>query len=97
MTEPLFLIMEYVEGGSLGSLLQKQEGGIPLGQAIQFAADILKGLSYLHSHQIVHRDLKPDNILIEKHRLRAKLTGTPSRITSPPTPEESLINFFQCI
>lgn len=59
----LYLVMEYLPGGDLYSLLNKI-GSLDENAARTYTAQIVKALEYLHSHGIVHRDLKPDNILI---------------------------------
>eukprot|EP01103_Thecamoeba_quadrilineata_P013140 TRINITY_DN3557_c0_g1_i1.p1 TRINITY_DN3557_c0_g1~~TRINITY_DN3557_c0_g1_i1.p1 ORF type:complete len:1073 (+),score=196.36 TRINITY_DN3557_c0_g1_i1:54-3272(+) len=59
------LIMEFVEGGSLVSLLDRF-GIIPESLAIIYVYQILQGLDHLHSHAIIHRDIKAANILITK-------------------------------
>jgi len=63
--KPLYLISEYVPGGSLAQLLKKNPSGLPRNEILQYSRDILSGLSYLHEqHKMIHRDLKPANILI---------------------------------
>jgi serine/threonine protein kinase len=59
-----YLVMEYVPGGTLRSLL-KQCGRLPVAQALDLATDLLAGLAALHARGIVHRDLKPDNVLLD--------------------------------
>lgn len=59
----LYLVMEYLPGGDLYSLLNNI-GSLDETAARIYTAQIVKALEYLHSHGIVHRDLKPDNILI---------------------------------
>jgi len=61
--ENLYLVMEYLIGGDLASLLRNL-GCFDYEMAQQYAAEIVLALEYLHSIGIVHRDLKPDNILI---------------------------------
>ncbi|KAI3824011.1 hypothetical protein L1987_05458 [Smallanthus sonchifolius] len=74
-TESNFCIVsEYVKGGSLRSyLLKNRDKKLPMKTVFQFALDIAKGLSYLHSKKIIHRDVKPDNILID-YQNKMKLT-----------------------
>jgi serine/threonine protein kinase len=55
--------MDYVDGGSLLSLLQSQQQ-ISLLNAMQFVFDISQGLSHLHTNKIIHRDLAARNVLI---------------------------------
>ncbi|OIW35483.1 hypothetical protein CONLIGDRAFT_566140 [Coniochaeta ligniaria NRRL 30616] len=63
----LIIIMEYVPGGDLGSLIQKER---PLNEdAVRtMATQLLGALGYLHEHNITHRDVKPDNILISSQQ-----------------------------
>ncbi len=58
-----FLVMEYVDGVSLSELL-KEEGALPLHQALSIASQIALALYFAHGKGIIHRDLKPENILI---------------------------------
>lgn len=60
-----YLIMEYLENGSLASLLKKQ-GHLPLSKICEISLDICHALSDIHNHpaDIVHRDIKPSNILL---------------------------------
>jgi len=60
-----FVIMEYVSGPSLRTLLTESPGGLGKQKAAFFLREIAKGLSYLHECGIVHRDLKPGNIFYE--------------------------------
>eukprot|EP00826_Nyctotherus_ovalis_P043369 TRINITY_DN4558_c0_g2_i10.p1 TRINITY_DN4558_c0_g2~~TRINITY_DN4558_c0_g2_i10.p1 ORF type:complete len:787 (+),score=257.56 TRINITY_DN4558_c0_g2_i10:42-2363(+) len=59
-----FFVMEYVNGGDVGSLL-KNCGAIEERYALLYVAEIVVALEYLHSKNILHRDLKPENILID--------------------------------
>ncbi len=67
----LALIMEYLEKGSLDKFLEKND--LPWPRRYSIAADIGKGLAYLHGRNIVHCDLKSLNILIAEYG-RAKIT-----------------------
>jgi serine/threonine-protein kinase len=61
------VIMDLVEGPSLRTYL-RQNGQLPLGDALGFLTQILLGLSGLHSGGLVHGDIKPDNILLDDSR-----------------------------
>lgn len=61
--ENLYLVMEYLIGGDLSSLLRALQC-FDENMARKYAAEIVLSLQYLHSIGIIHRDLKPDNILI---------------------------------
>ncbi|XP_058069080.1 probable serine/threonine protein kinase IRE4 isoform X2 [Magnolia sinica] len=68
----LYLVMEYLNGGDLYSLLRKV-GCLEEDVARIYIAELVLALEYLHSLGIVHRDLKPDNILVA-HDGHIKLT-----------------------
>ncbi|KAK6938801.1 Protein kinase domain [Dillenia turbinata] len=72
MIHNLYLVMEYLNGGDLYSLLRKV-GCLEEDVARIYVAELVLALEYLHSLGIVHRDLKPDNILIA-HDGHIKLT-----------------------
>lgn len=59
----VYLVMEYVDGRSLGSVLLER-GSLPIGQAVALVEAIAAGLDAAHDLGIVHRDLKPDNVMI---------------------------------
>ncbi|MEI6506233.1 MAG: serine/threonine-protein kinase, partial [Planctomycetota bacterium] len=59
-----FLIMEYVDGGSL--LDRCRESALPLDKAIDLACHLCDGLAKAHDLGIIHRDIKPANVLLTK-------------------------------
>ncbi len=66
----LFIVMEYIQGRTLGQLLSDgtdvhgKKPGMQPEQALSIAIQIADALAHAHEHDIVHRDLKPDNIMI---------------------------------
>lgn len=59
----LFIVMELLEGESLGERLER-EGHLPPTEAAAIAAEIAKALAAAHHAGVVHRDLKPDNVFM---------------------------------
>lgn len=59
----LYLIMPYVTGGSMKSLIDK--GALPLARVASLLQDIASAIDYAHRHGVIHRDIKPDNILVD--------------------------------
>jgi len=62
----LWLVMEYMEGGSVTNVLYQYEYGIKFSEAhiARIIFECLSGLKYLHDYNRIHRDIKSDNILI---------------------------------
>lgn len=58
-----FLVLEYVEGESLASVLNER-GKFPVDEALGMVANLLEALDYCHSRGVYHRDLKPENLLL---------------------------------
>ena len=58
-----FIVMEYIDGEPLSSIIRTQSP-IAADQAAAVAADIAKALGYAHRHGVIHRDVKPGNVLI---------------------------------
>ena len=58
-----FLVMEFVDGDTLASMVQEQ-GRLPWEKAARLILQVARGLEYAHSQGIVHRDIKPANILV---------------------------------
>ncbi|XP_015114804.1 mitogen-activated protein kinase kinase kinase 7 [Diachasma alloeum] len=67
-TDPVCLVMEYAEGGSLYNVLHcEPKPHYTAGHAISWALQCAKGVQYLHSMKpkpLIHRDLKPPNLLL---------------------------------
>ncbi|MBN1944348.1 MAG: protein kinase [Bradymonadales bacterium] len=59
----LYMVMEYVEGETLASLLQTN-GAIPPARAALIVSQVLQSLGEAHQRGIIHRDLKPGNIMV---------------------------------
>ncbi|XP_014668611.1 PREDICTED: uncharacterized protein LOC106809888 [Priapulus caudatus] len=59
----VFLVMDYMIGGDLKSLLLVY-GFFDCPMAVMYIAEVSLALDYLHRHGIIHRDLKPDNMLV---------------------------------
>jgi len=64
LNEPPYVVMEYMEGGSLRDLM-REKGPLELNEFVRLAYLITLALSELHKANIIHLDLKPENILFK--------------------------------
>ncbi|XP_010511759.1 PREDICTED: serine/threonine-protein kinase pakF-like [Camelina sativa] len=65
----LCIVTEFLPRGSLFRLLQRNKSKLDLRRRIHMAADIARGMNYLHhcSPPIIHRDLKSSNLLVDRN------------------------------
>ncbi|WP_405186461.1 protein kinase [Streptomyces anulatus] len=64
-----YIVMEYVEGQPLGSVLAadiRTHGAMPADKALKVTADVLAALETSHEMGLVHRDIKPGNVMMTK-------------------------------
>ncbi|MGW8352754.1 protein kinase domain-containing protein [Streptomyces wedmorensis] len=64
-----YIVMEYVEGQPLGSVLAsdiQQYGAMPADKALKVTGDVLAALEVSHEMGLVHRDIKPGNVMTTK-------------------------------
>jgi predicted Ser/Thr protein kinase len=79
-----YLVMEFVDGVNLRSLLDR--GRLQPDEALRIVPQICEALQYAHEEGVVHRDIKPENILLDRRGNvkiadfgLAKLLGTASQ------------------
>ncbi len=58
-----YIVMEFVDGPSLKSLLDKNER-FPTGETVRIMEALLAGLQFSHERGVVHRDIKPANVML---------------------------------
>ncbi|XP_031737776.1 serine/threonine-protein kinase STY17 isoform X1 [Cucumis sativus] len=63
----LFIVTEYMSGGSLHDFLHQQKGVLSFPSLLRVAVDVSKGMDYLHQKNIIHRDLKAANLLMDEY------------------------------
>ncbi len=68
----LFIVMEFVPGKDLKSLI-KERGRFPVGEAVNLIAQACAGIGYAHRAGFVHCDVKPHNMIVTPDR-RLKVT-----------------------
>jgi eukaryotic-like serine/threonine-protein kinase len=67
-----FIVMEYVEGESLSTIL-KEQGPLPVEDTVRIGRSVLGALAHAHARGLVHRDMKPGNVLCDANTGDAKV------------------------
>ncbi len=61
----LYLVMEYVDGASIQSIISKH-GPFEIATAAHYARQVAFGLQHAHELKFVHRDIRPANLLVDR-------------------------------
>lgn len=69
------IVMEFMERGSVQSLLNNLSGPPPWPLAFRLAHQVALGMNFLHSRNLMHHDIKPSNVLLDKD-LNAKVSAS---------------------
>jgi hypothetical protein len=88
-TGDTFVVMEYVAGPSLASVLKQYPAGLPAAEIRHWLKGLVDGVAYLHDHGIVHRDLKPANLFMEEGMVKIGDYGLAKLITPSQGTEHS--------
>lgn len=89
----LHIILEYVENGSLASIIKPNKfGAFPESLVAVYISQVLEGLVYLHEQGVIHRDIKGANILTTKEGL-VKLAdfGVATKLTEADVNTDSVV------
>jgi len=67
--ERSFLVMEFISGKDLESILGESKSLLPIDKVIEWAIEICDVLQFLHTHDppVIFRDIKPSNVMIDDH------------------------------
>ena len=62
-----YMVMNYVEGKTLGEHLKERGGRIPFDEAMGILSPLMDALDEIHASGTIHRDLSPDNIYLTRY------------------------------
>ncbi len=60
-----YIVMEFVEGKTLKTLLRENNGYIPAAQVFDMMRPVMESLETVHEAGLIHRDISPDNIMVD--------------------------------
>ncbi|MEZ4360260.1 MAG: tetratricopeptide repeat protein [Kofleriaceae bacterium] len=59
-----YLVMEWLEGETLAERLRREDGALPVADAVAVARRVASALECAHEKGVVHRDVKPSNVFL---------------------------------
>jgi len=74
----VYFAMEYVDGEGLDERLR--DGPLPVGEALELAAQVADVLEATHRAGLLHRDIKPSNVIVSRRRVRLTDFGLARRM-----------------
>jgi serine/threonine protein kinase len=69
-----YIVMEYVEGGTIDDRMKRRRRSLATNEALQILAQLCDGLGHAHAKKLVHRDIKPQNLLLRESDGCLKIT-----------------------
>src|SRR5262249_6027231 len=69
-----YIVMEYVDGGTVGDRLGRRRRSLATNEALQLLSQLCDGLAHAHGKKLVHRDIKPQNLLLRESDGCLKIT-----------------------
>ncbi|HEU5230574.1 MAG TPA: serine/threonine-protein kinase, partial [Ktedonobacteraceae bacterium] len=61
-----YLIMPYIDGGTLRDLMRSSGQLVPLEKSMRYLRQAAQAIDFAHSQRVLHRDIKPANMLLQQ-------------------------------
>src|SRR6202167_3047472 len=74
-----FIVMEFIDGRALSSIL-RSAGPMHPDRAAEIGADVAQALAYAHRHGVIHRDVKPGNVVEQRGHQTHNPENEPQRV-----------------
>ena len=85
----MFLVMEYIEGCTLGDILEENPQ-LSLSAVVDIATCCAQAMDYAHERGVLHKDLKPDNIMLTTDSI-IKIIDFGTALTDEDDKEEGVV------
>ncbi len=92
-----FLVLEYIAGKDLASLVRQRESPLPIADVADYLSQAALGLHHAHEKGIVHRDVKPSNLLIDANGCLKVLDLGLARLSQDETSSVTVANNQQLL
>ncbi|CAA94372.1 Tyrosine-protein kinase [Caenorhabditis elegans] len=69
LEQPVYIVIEFINGGGLDSYLKKNSQTLTMDQKNRMAISAAWGIEFMHSHDIIHRDIAARNCLYDNKNL----------------------------
>ncbi len=83
-----FIVMSFYEGATLSGKISR--GPLPLGEAVDIAIQMARGLAQAHARAVIHRDIKPSNVIITQQNIAKIVDFGLARVTTPSVTTQSM-------
>jgi len=96
ITQPdqrLYIVLEYMPDGDLGSLLRTSS--LEKSEIDTILSQVMGGIQHLHAHGVIHCDMKPENVVVRKDPLEVKIIDFGISTYHPPETDAFLTIQFQ--
>ena len=93
-TDYIYIVTEFIEGGTLGQYFKKKKFNFSERQAMNIMSQLASGVKYLHQYGIVHRDLKPDNIMITQQNEYGVIKIMDFGLSKIVSPHEKMVDGY---
>jgi serine/threonine protein kinase len=91
--ETTFIVIEFIEGQTVGQLIAKKE--LDLLGSVEIALQVAEGLAKAHKSKIIHRDIKSENIMVTRDGHAKLLDFGLAKLLEPSTDENRTLTVLE--